>query len=163
MSASNSAYQSLANMGPQGRWRRVVLIAMLPMVCVFIFYAYGSSYMPDNTFTKPPPQYPYHNNNVSLPADDISMATVIKALYSPILHPVDAPEFVDEDGDTHKLPAGTPRFREKLGKKILILDIDSRPLTGEGQLMNKDLKWKGMRALSAGMLSHYMFGTSSSH
>lgn len=85
------------------------------------------------------------------------MATVIKALYGPILHPVDAMNFTDEDGEMHRLP-GEPRFKQKLGKKVLILDIDSRPLTGEGQLMNQELKWKGMRPLSAGMLSHYMFG-----
>jgi hypothetical protein len=85
------------------------------------------------------------------------MATIIKALYGPILHPIDAANFTDEDGDVYRL-AGEPRFKSKLGKKVLILDIDSRPLTDEGQLMNKHLKWKGMRSLSAGMLGHYMFG-----
>lgn len=94
---------------------------------------------------------------MSLPADDVSMSTVIKALYGPILHPVDAANFTDEDGDTHHLP-GEPRFKERLGKRVLVLDIDSRPLTGDGQLMNQELKWKGMRPLSAGMLSHYMYG-----
>jgi hypothetical protein len=86
------------------------------------------------------------------------MATIIKALYGPILHPVDAANFTDEDGDVYRLH-GDPKFKKKLGKKVLILDIDSRPLTGPGQLMNTELKWKGMRPLSAGMLSHYMFGT----
>jgi hypothetical protein len=103
-------------------------------------------------------RYP-QTQNVSIDADDITMPTIIKALYGPILHPVDAANFTDEDGDVYRLH-GPPKFTEKLGKKVLILDIDSRPLTGEGQLMNTDLKWKGMRPLSAGMLSHYMFGTS---
>ena len=85
------------------------------------------------------------------------MSTIIKALYGPILHPIDAANFTDEDGDVYRLH-GKPKFTQKLGKKVLILDIDSRPLTGKGQLMNKELKWKGMRPLSAGMLSHYMFG-----
>jgi hypothetical protein len=86
------------------------------------------------------------------------MDTIIKALYGPILHPIDAANFTDEDGDLYKLPS-EPKFKQKLGKKVLILDIDSRPLTGPGQLMDKKLKWKGMRSLSAGMLGHYMFGT----
>jgi hypothetical protein len=86
------------------------------------------------------------------------MPTIIKALYGPILHPVDAANFTDEDGDVYRLQ-GEPRFKQKLGKRVLILDIDSRPLTGPGQLMDDNLKWKGMRPLSAGMLSHYMFGT----
>jgi hypothetical protein len=82
------------------------------------------------------------------------MPTIIKALYGPILHPVDAANFTDEDGDVYRLH-GEPRFKQKLGKRVLILDIDSRPLTGPGQLMDDNLK----RPLSAGMLSHYMFGT----
>jgi hypothetical protein len=86
------------------------------------------------------------------------MRTMIKALYGPILHPVDAANFTDEDGDVYRLH-GEPKFKTGLGPKVLILDIDSRPLTGDGQLMNPDLKWKGMRPLSAGMLSHFMFGT----
>jgi hypothetical protein len=102
-------------------------------------------------------RYPF-TQNVTLNPDDITMPTIIKALYGPILHPVDAANFTDEDGDVYRLH-GEAKFKQRLGKKVLILDIDSRPLTGEGQLMNPDLKWKGMRPLSAGMLSHYMFGT----
>ena len=97
--------------------------------------------------------------NVSLPTDDISMSTIIKALYGPILHPIDAANFTDEEGDVYRLNSD-PKFREKLGKRVLILDIDSRPLTGKGQLMNSDLKWNDMRPLSAGMLSHFMYGES---
>ncbi|KAF1993625.1 hypothetical protein P154DRAFT_527618 [Amniculicola lignicola CBS 123094] len=149
---SASGYTSLANLGPQGRWRRVLFIAMVPMLCAFGYYAYESSYIP-KSFR--PSQYPYQHN-VSLPANDISMETMIRALYSPILHPVNAPNFTDEDGALYRLPR-TPRFNEKLGKKVLILDIDSRPLTDNGQLMNEDLRWNDMRPLSAGMLSHYMF------
>jgi hypothetical protein len=90
--------------------------------------------------------------------EDLSMAAVIKALYRPMLHPVDAANFTDEDGKIHRL-GGEPRFKKKLGKNVLILDIDSRALDGEGQLMNEELKWgPKMRPLSAGMLSHYMFG-----
>ncbi|KAF2635785.1 hypothetical protein P280DRAFT_170571 [Massarina eburnea CBS 473.64] len=99
--------------------------------------------------------FTHTSSNVTLPTDE-TMTTVIKALYEPVLHPVDAHNFTDEDGDTHRL-GGPPRFRSKLGKRVLVIDIDSRPLTGAGQLMNSDLKWKGMRPLSAGMLSHYIY------
>ena len=86
------------------------------------------------------------------------MTTVIRELYRPIALPITAQNFTDEDGDVYQLPA-EPRFNKPLGKKVLILDIDSRPLNGPGQLMNKGkLEWHNMRPLSAGMLSHYMFG-----
>jgi hypothetical protein len=121
---------------------------------------FGHSTFPDPSNTQQRltgDRYP-HTQNVSFPKDDVSMATIIKALYGPILHPIDAPNFIDEDGDVYRL-AGEPKFKSKLGKKVLILDIDSRPLTEKGQLMDPQLKWKGMRSLSAGMLGHYMFGT----
>jgi hypothetical protein len=51
-----AAYSSLnANMpgGPQGRWRRVLLIAMVPMLCAFIYYSYKSNYRPAALPTPP--------------------------------------------------------------------------------------------------------------
>lgn len=45
MGMAEYSYQSLANMGPQSRWRRVMLLALLPMVFAFIYYSYPSSYM----------------------------------------------------------------------------------------------------------------------
>jgi hypothetical protein len=33
-------------MGPQGRWRRVLFIAMIPMAFALVYYSYPHSYMP---------------------------------------------------------------------------------------------------------------------
>lgn len=187
MTAQNYSYTPLHNMGPQGRWRRVLLIAMVPMLFAFAYYALTSSSLPSPvSMATPTPEsqlpqaektqcegpapsaVPELKNasmpvveevveEVKEPVDDLSMSAIIKALYNPVLHDIAASNFTDEDGDVYRLQ-GEPRFKEKLGKKVLILDIDSRPLTGDGQLMNDELKWKGMRPLSAGMLSHYMYG-----
>lgn len=48
MGMAEYSYQSLATMGPQGRWRRVLLIAMVPMVFAFIYYSTPSTYMPSS-------------------------------------------------------------------------------------------------------------------
>jgi len=37
------SYQALASMGPQGRWRRVLLIAMVPMVLALVYYSLPAS------------------------------------------------------------------------------------------------------------------------
>lgn len=227
----------------KGRWRRMLLTTVVPMVLLFcFFYAYSSDYTDgmasaagvpaegaevrvvvdeegNGRVLKPQQQTPEEtpvavvsaapnggakgNQNVAPPAqhssvphtetkphpvahtttsaaaasehsatpsaaaekededDDLSMEKVIKALYRPVLHPIDAANFTDEEGKIHHLP-GEAQFKEKLGKRVLILDIDSRPLDGEGQLLDPNLKWRGMRPLSAGMLSHYMFGKSPS-
>ena len=146
------SYTSLNNMASGGRGRRLLFLVAVPLFILVMYYTYHR-----NMYSKPAVSSPltFHNNNVNISTDD-TMRTVIKALYEPILHPVAAHNFTDEDGDVYQL-SKTPRFREKLGKKVLVLDIDSRPMDGPGQLMNEQLEWKGMRPLAAGMLSHYTY------
>lgn len=48
MGMADYSYQSLANMGPQGRWRRVLLVALVPMVIAFIYYSTPPSYIPSS-------------------------------------------------------------------------------------------------------------------
>jgi hypothetical protein len=38
------------------------------------------------------------------------------------------------------------------------LDVDSRALNDEGHLMHKEIKWKTIRPLSAGIMSHHLYG-----
>jgi hypothetical protein len=121
------------------------------MLCTFTYYAYETA-----LFSSHSAPLPYTEVNAP-PNVSSSMITVIRELYRPIALPITAQNFTDEDGDVYQLPA-EPRFNKPLGKKVLILDIDSRPLNSPGQLMNKEkLEWHNMRPLSAGMLSHYMF------
>lgn len=192
MSVSNG-YTSLATMSPQGRSRRVWLLATVMISLGLLYYTYCTPNVYDKAFIAPAPEAQTDSKwqpspapliptefNASqtapapmlsaspFPADSIEkeegaeeeadLMALIKAMYRPDLHPIDAANFTDEDGIVHHL-GGEPRFRKKLGKKVLILDVDSRPLTGDGQIMNEKLPWKGMRPLSAGMLSHWMFGT----
>jgi hypothetical protein len=52
MSMNEYSYHSLANMGPQGRWRRVLFIAMIPMALALIYYSYPrDGYMPSKLST----------------------------------------------------------------------------------------------------------------
>lgn len=45
MGMAEYSYQSLATMGPQGRWRRVMLLTLIPMALAFIYYSYPSNYI----------------------------------------------------------------------------------------------------------------------
>lgn len=45
------SYHSLVNMGPQGRWRKPLLIA-IPVILVIMFFSSGFSYTPTSA-TKP--------------------------------------------------------------------------------------------------------------
>ena len=49
MSANSKyAYTSLVTMasGPHARWRRILLIAMIPMLCAFLYIAFEPSSIP---------------------------------------------------------------------------------------------------------------------
>lgn len=83
---------------------------------------------------------------------------MVRDLWAPLLHPVDAKSFTDVDGEEHLL-SKPPLHTKKLGKRLCVLDVDSRKLDGEGQILNKEpQEWKKLRPLSAGVLAHYLYG-----
>ena len=46
MGMADYSYQALANLSPQGRWRRVLLVAMIPMALALVYYSFPQTYMP---------------------------------------------------------------------------------------------------------------------
>ena len=83
---------------------------------------------------------------------------IIKAIYKPSIIPITAPEFTDEDGNNYRIN-GEPTYKVSLGKRLLVVDVDSRPMTGDGQLLSKKgPHWPRLDSMTAGMLSHYLFG-----
>jgi hypothetical protein len=44
---------------------------------------------------------------------------------------------------------------------VLLLDVDTRALNGEGGMMNEHLDYHALSPHTAGMLSHYLYGMSS--
>lgn len=71
---------------------------------------------------------------------------------------IDAPTFVDPTDDIeYSLPI-KPIWTNPLGKKLCIVDIDTRPLNETGQLMNDEFNWETMEGVSIGMLNHYLYG-----
>lgn len=90
-------------------------------------------------------------------------ASAITRLYRTFLLPVDAENFTGPVGQVHSLPFyDSPdeiRFTRSLGKKLLILDVDNRPLGGPGGILNST--WSHIEETdftSVGRLSHYIYG-----
>lgn len=83
---------------------------------------------------------------------------LIKALYTPKLHPVDWPNYVDFEGVEH-LMSNDPIWTESLGSRLCIVDIDTRPLNETNQVLNNEhLNWDTVDYTAAGMLNHYLYG-----
>lgn len=70
------------------------------------------------------------------------------------------------DGTTFRDYAGTewglqgePLWTSPLGKRLCIVDFDTRPLDETGEVMDPNpLNWDKTNPLAAGMLNHYMYG-----
>ncbi|OAR05003.1 hypothetical protein LLEC1_02759 [Akanthomyces lecanii] len=89
--------------------------------------------------------------------DATALEKVIEALYKPRVHSITAESFTDDTGEVFHL-TGKPFYEQKLGSRVLILDADTRPMTDDGQLFSKGgVKWPNTDAMSAGILSHYLY------
>jgi hypothetical protein len=56
---------------------------------------------------------------------------------------------------------GEPRIKSPLGKKVIILTVDSRPRDGVGELLAGDpLKFATASPSAFGALNHYLYGKS---
>jgi hypothetical protein len=73
---------------------------------------------------------------------------------------VAADQWIDTrtDGTVYKLPQNST-WTQPLGKRLCIVDIDTRPLNGEYDLLDesKPFSWADMGTTSAGMLGHYLY------
>jgi len=96
-------------------------------------------------------------NTTTGPLDNLS--SIIQALYAPLVVPITAPTFTARDGTVKRLPPASELVhRESLGKRICILDVDTRPHTDAGGVFSSSFPtWEALRPGSAGFLSHYLY------
>jgi hypothetical protein len=74
-----------------------------------------------------------------------------------LISPVDAPSYTSANGTRYNL-TGDPVFTESLGRKLCIVDIDTRPFDGPDELMDpKKLDWNKFAHQGVGMLNHYTY------
>lgn len=84
--------------------------------------------------------------------------TLLRKLYRPS-QDIDATVFQDYSGTEWQLK-DEPLWTKPLGKKLCIVDIDTRPLDGKDEILDENpLNWDSTHPLAAGMLNHYMYGT----
>lgn len=89
----------------------------------------------------------------------ISIQEILRLLYAPLKFSPNTPAFTDDDGKVYRLPENQV-YDTKLGKKVCILDLETRPLDKKDQLMHDgDYSWKDLDYLSGGVLNHYTYGT----
>lgn len=80
-------------------------------------------------------------------------------LWKPYLHKLNDTNFVTDEGYTYRLAEGAQRFSTGLGKKLLILDVDTRLDLEQGSMFSdQPLHFNNMTGRSGGQMNHYMYG-----
>ncbi|KAF2472591.1 uncharacterized protein BDR25DRAFT_220233 [Lindgomyces ingoldianus] len=111
--------------------------------------------------TPPRIPFPHGSTHIEMTVSNqntppISMEEVIRLLYARVKIPVDQQIFTDYDGTEHELPAN-PRYKKKLGKDVLIVDLETRPLESEKEWREGHFDWTKLNHVSGGVFQHYIY------
>ena len=82
----------------------------------------------------------------------LSVQERIHSFFSPIRHSATEP-YVDASGKKFDLK-DAPKWRDRLGKKVLIVDIDTR----EPKNVNEMLNPNGIQLVSGAIFGHFLYG-----
>jgi hypothetical protein len=111
---------------------------------------YGSSSIPGSAQS---------NMNRTASLGDKALASVtdiVQLLFADLKPAPDAPAIDDGNGGELKLP-GPPRYKERLGKQVLILDLDTRPLESTEAFTKNKYDWRKINHVSGGVFNHYTY------
>lgn len=97
-----------------------------------------------------------HNGSLEDALEDPQQ--LLAHLWKPLVHGITEKTFRAVDGKDYYLPKSDPIWTEPLGKKVLILDVDSRFNQEAGELLNQTrLHRDGVEKKSAGRLAHLVY------
>lgn len=137
--------------GPFMRWCRTWTILAGILLLAFI----GSVWMKRDAIPIPQLQ--------TGPQNQDSLSRLFQELYAPIKPAVTQPSVTGTDGKEYRITT-EPQWEKSLGSKVLILDMDTRSLHGENQILNNNtVPWENIEQGSSGLLNHYMYCKSSPH
>lgn len=92
------------------------------------------------------------------PANWTDMSYLAKHLWRPYLHNIASKSFIADNGEHYKIPSDSYRWTETFGKKLIILDVDSRPNTNTGEILNGEKPdLSKITGRTAGFMSHYLY------
>jgi hypothetical protein len=109
-----------------------------------------------SNFSKPITKYPSSSKSSETEYD---LPPGILALIQPHITSVTAQKFTSHKGKVYELPKKAPKFTKPLGNKILVLDVESRNISGLGGLLDDGKPTTDeLQGLTLGRLNHYLFG-----
>ncbi|KAK3081739.1 hypothetical protein LTS18_003264 [Coniosporium uncinatum] len=96
-----------------------------------------------------------HLRYSNTPASETS--DTMRAFWQPILHPLLSEKF-DINGKSYN--RGSSLWTQPTGRRLCILDVDTRPLNDSNQLWSSgNFSWAGMPSASSGTLNHLLYAS----
>ncbi|KAF2756936.1 hypothetical protein EJ05DRAFT_486945 [Pseudovirgaria hyperparasitica] len=141
-------------------WRRsVIAVAVLLGFFGFTLFFFPAT-VPEDLHGRIPfsgDKSPVEPAHAETSADDLSFINIVRALWKPLAVDITQKSFTDREGNVHTM-GKAPYYTKKLGKKLVILDVDTRPLDKEGEVNAPEAPtWENLHHLSAGIMSHYLY------
>ncbi|KAF1843233.1 uncharacterized protein K460DRAFT_407596 [Cucurbitaria berberidis CBS 394.84] len=143
--------------------RRYCVIAVVVLIFVFTFLYSAQPYNKPLSHKKHPkvPQHAKVPHRSSKP----TLRRTIRSLFRSIRLSPTQPEYHDEKGNIFPgAPFDKATWKKPFGKRLLIVDIDTRVPTGDNQILNPDKKinWDDLQMDGAGYVSnaisnHYLY------
>ncbi|KAF1840156.1 uncharacterized protein K460DRAFT_322505 [Cucurbitaria berberidis CBS 394.84] len=130
----------------------------IAVVAVFLVVASGSFYL----FRSDEPAAYEKVTSVPYRSSKATLRDTITSLFESIKHDPSDPGYIDPSGQYFKGGEETT-WTKPLGKRVLIVDIDTRVPTGENQILNPDrLDWEHLDMHGGGLVSnaiinHYLY------
>ncbi|KAH7191766.1 uncharacterized protein B0J16DRAFT_331744 [Fusarium flagelliforme] len=92
-------------------------------------------------------------------AQDEALASTLAELWKPLVHPIEERVFVTDKGERFEVPEGQMRWRRPLGKKVVLIDTDTRlDASHENTLLNEcPPYYPTILGRTAGHLNHYLY------
>lgn len=98
------------------------------------------------------------NSHSSTSHHNIPTNDLIRALWAPIVHPISNPVYFDRHNGLEHNYDWPPSYGTKpLGKKLCIVDVDTRPLNATTEIFNPSFSWDKLGGHSSGILNHYLY------
>ncbi|KAL7941448.1 hypothetical protein V8C42DRAFT_335167 [Trichoderma barbatum] len=136
------------------RWRQFKTpLAVVSFLLVYGVIVYTSGFYMADVTLQPPKCF-----GDGTPANETDMSYLAKHLWRPYLHNIASKSFVANNGEQYKIPSGAHRWTQPLGKKLIILDVDSRPNTNTGEILNSEKPDRTkITGRTAGFMNHYLY------
>ncbi|CAG2007929.1 unnamed protein product [Fusarium graminearum] len=141
-------------------------ILILYIFVIFVSYSQGYAFLYLPCYITDTAKSNYHEEiHTDGPDQDgiinrqTDLQLLLAELWKPLIHPIDDRIFVTDKGERFEVPTSQMRWKKTLGKKVILIDTDTRlNTTEENTILDKrPLHFPTLHGRTGGHLNHYLY------